>query len=194
MLTAELVGDARWFAGVHVVVDGRVLLTVGGEHPEVVGPPPPRAHVRWIGGGPHAGETFLHCALREAEEELGCQVEIASSAESIVELRPDPPIRAPLADDPAPLLVQRYDEGEVLVIYRARPLGRAVPTDVERLAWLPLEALDAVVMGIAAGGVAAHGIEIVGPPLEPDVVLFIGRLGAEYLLRRLRVDEAATRR
>lgn len=189
MRTADLVGESRWFGGVHVFDRGRVLLTVGGESPEIAGPPGPRAHVRWIGGGPHAGESYLECGLREAEEELGCACEPEHSERTLVELRPDPPEWLELEDRPAPLLVQRYEDGEVLVMFRARPLGEPRPTDVERLAWVPHDAIEALVGGVAPADAPTLGMELVGPPLEADRLLFLGRLGAEYLLSRFGVDE-----
>jgi 8-oxo-dGTP pyrophosphatase MutT (NUDIX family) len=185
---ADLVGSSKWFAGVHVVEDGRLLLTVAGENPEIPGPPPPRAHVRWIGGGSLPGESYLECAEREALEELGCEVEVLHTGETIVELKPDPPERVELEDRPAPLLVQRYLDGIVLVIYRARPLGDPRPADVERLAWVPLCAVEALPNGVLPADLHAHGIQLLGPPPPPDARLFIGRAGAEYLLCRLGVD------
>lgn len=185
---AELVGEAPWFAGVHVCEQGRLLLTIAGDNPEIPGPPTPRAHVRWIGGEPLPGETFADCGSREAEEELGCPVELQHTPQTIVELRPAPPERLALEDRPAPLLVQRYGDGTVLVIYRARPLADPYPADVERLAWVPLHAVEALCEGVAPAGAKDVGIELLGPPPPPDRPLFIGRAGAEYLLWRLGVD------
>lgn len=185
---ADHVGESPWFAGVHVCEDGRLLLTIAGDNPEIAGPPSPRAHVRWIGGGPLAGESFQECALREAEEELGCPVELEHAPETVVELRPSAPERIVLDDRPAPLLVQRYDDGEVLVMYRARPLADPYPADVERLAWVPLAAVEPLCDGLAPDDAAALGVEVLGPPADPDLTLFIGRAGAEYLLLRLGAD------
>jgi hypothetical protein len=184
---AELVGGARWFGGVHVSENGRVLLTIGGENPAIEGPPPPRAHVRWIGGGPLPGESYLDCALREAHEELGCPVEVAHTAETLVELRPDPPSWMRLDDDPAPLLVQRYLDGEVLVMYRARLLAEPRPADVERLVWVPAAAMEALADGLAPEDATRLGLEVLGPAPRPGAVLFVGRAGAEYLLWRLKL-------
>jgi 8-oxo-dGTP pyrophosphatase MutT (NUDIX family) len=188
---AALVRDAPWFGGVHVCDRQRLLLTIGAENPEISGPPPPRAHVRWIGGKPLPGESFLHCAEREAEEELGSPVEVAHAAETIVDLRPDPLERLALSDRPAPLLVQRYDDGTVLVIYRARLLAEPHPADVERLAWVPLDAVEPLCDGLLPDEATLLGIEVLGAPLDPEASLFIGRLGAEYLLWRLGTDAGA---
>jgi 8-oxo-dGTP pyrophosphatase MutT (NUDIX family) len=152
------------------------------------GPLPPRAHVRWIGGGPHPGESFLECALREAREELGCPVESVHTERTIVELRPDPPVRISLADRPAPLLIQRYLDAEVLVMYRARLLGTPRPADVERLAWIPHSAMEPLVQGVAPSDAADLSIDVLGRELDPDRVLFVGALGAECLLWRLGVE------
>jgi 8-oxo-dGTP pyrophosphatase MutT (NUDIX family) len=185
---ADLVGEARWFGGAHVCERGRVLLTIGGDNPEIPGPPPPRAHVRWIGGGPIEDESFLACALREAEEELGCGVEVEHAIDTIVELKPDPPERIELVDRPAPLLVQRYDTGSVVVIFRARLLGEPRPVDVERLVWVPLDTVEPLCDGVAPGDAKRMGIEVLGPPPRPEAPMFIGRGGAEHLLWRLGVD------
>jgi len=187
-LGADLVGGARWFAGVHVFDRGRLLLTIGGESPAIAGPPPPRAHVRWIGGGPHRGESFLDCALREASEELGCLVEIVHEPETIVELRPDPPARVRLEDRPAPLLIQRYLDSEVLVMYRARLLGEPWPADVERLVWVPPAAIQPLTYGVSPRDAGELGIEVLGPEPDPEAVLFVGSAGAEYLLWHLGAD------
>ncbi|HEX9417102.1 MAG TPA: NUDIX hydrolase [Gaiellaceae bacterium] len=183
---ADLVGKARWFGGIHVCEQGRLLLTIGGENPKIAGPPPPRAHVRWIGGGPLPGESFEDCALREAQEELGCPVDLRHAQETIVDLRPASPERLELEDRPAPLLVQRYDDGEVLVMYRARLLGEPYPADVERLAWIPLGAVEPLCAGVEPGAAERLGVEVLGP--RPGAPLFIGRAGAEYLLWSMRVD------
>ena len=188
---ADLVGEAPWFGGVHVFDGKRLLLTVGGENPEIPGPPPPRAHVRWIGGGPIGNESFLSCALREAEEELGCAVEVEHTIDTIVELKPDHPGRVEVVDRPAPLLVQRYDNGSVVVIFRARLLAEPRPVDVERLVWVPLDAVEPLCDGVAPADAKRLSIEVLGPPPRPEASMFIGRGGAEHLLWRLGVDAAA---
>lgn len=191
MRASDIVGGARWFGGVHVFDRGRILLTIGGENPAIEGPPLPRAHVRWIGGGALPGETFLECALREAHEELGAPVEIVHQEETIVELQPEPPHRVALEDRPAPLLVQRYLDGEVLVVYRAWLTEEARPADVERLAWVPPAAIEPLATGVRPADAPSLGIEIVGPLPDPDRVLFVGPAGAEYLLCRLGVDASS---
>lgn len=67
-------------AGACVFDAGALLFTVGKErywtHAEAGETVIP---VRWVGGGQEPGETIVECAKREAEEELGCNIELKTS-------------------------------------------------------------------------------------------------------------------
>jgi hypothetical protein len=75
-------------------------------------------------------------------------------------------------------------------MYRAGLLGEPKPTDVERLAWVPLRAIEALADGVRPAEAEELGIQLLGPPVSSDAVLFVGRAGAEYLLWRLGVDKS----
>lgn len=178
MHVADLVGDAAWCAGVHIVRDGRVLLTY-----RPVGTP---GTVRWVGGGQEPGETFAACAVREAREEIGCDVELLHCTETLLERKPAIPERVRFDDRPAPLVVQRYDDGMWLVMYRAEPLSEPAPVDEPTLLWVPVDMLDHLVASVRPDQATELGIRIVGA--MPEDALWIGENGAEWLLRRERVD------
>lgn len=174
MLLADLIGDEPWCAGVHVHRAGRRLVTasVRGD----------RVWARWIGGGREPGETPVDCARREALEEVGARVAVLHSPVTFV-ARDEEVTELPLADRPAPVLVQRYPDAMHVVVYRVRLLDEPRPVEEPTLLWVPEAALDALAAGVS-GRRLPPGIELVGAPLDPELVVELGP--TELLLHRLR--------
>jgi len=188
MQLGNLIGNEPWYAGVHVAKSGRVLLTAEGESPRIPGLTSPRTHVRWIGGAQEAGETFVDCARREAREELGCEVELLYPSATWLERTPGVHERTALVDQPPPFIVQRYTTGEWVILYRARLLGEPVPCDVKALLWVPVRVLDTLVDGLKLEQLTDLKIEVLGR-VPPAPLLFIGRGGAEDLLRDVGIED-----
>jgi hypothetical protein len=74
-------------------------------------------------------------------------------------------------------------------MFRARLSGEPWPADVERLAWVPPAAIQALTYGVLPRDAGELGIEVLGPERDSEAVLFVGAAGAEYLLWRLGADE-----
>ncbi len=73
-------------------------------------------------------------------------------------------------------------------MYRAEPLGEPRPSDVRGLLWVPVAALDDLVGGVPPERLTQLGIEALGLSPPAGATVFVGRAGAEYLLRLLRAD------
>lgn len=167
-------------AGV-AVSDGEMLLMALGdvERWEIDGELT-RIPITGVGGGPEPGEALTACALREAREELGVDVELLSAAECFVEDVDG--VIAPRGVDgtPTPLLIQhqrRTDPspwapglppGDVLtvVMFRARALGVPRPADVPGLVTVPLGSL-----GAFASPVPVRDLDRLGVTLDAHVAI-----------------------
>ncbi|MDQ3874997.1 MAG: NUDIX domain-containing protein [Actinomycetota bacterium] len=76
----DVTTGAAFTAGVLVLADDRLVLTLNRDHlPSGLGGGA-WLRVGGVGGGQEPGETIAECALREAEEELGTPVELVGSS------------------------------------------------------------------------------------------------------------------
>ncbi len=165
-------------AGVAIVRDGRVLLSPRGPSLHLAGPPEPRVHLGWIGGGVLPGETTFETAVREAREEIGCDVELLQVPVTYDEH--GRPRNTAVQGEVRPLLRLR-DEFDV---YRAVVLGKPRPVDVPALAWVPVSLLPTLGAGIPVARLAEHGVDVLGE-IDTDAVAFIGGGSVTGTLRAL---------
>ena len=161
-------------AGVAIVREGRLLLSPRGPSPHLPGPPEPRVHLGWIGGGLLPGESPEDGARREAREEIGCDVELLDASSTHGALS-----NSLLQSVFQPVLIVR---GE-LAVFRARALGEPRPVDVPALTWVPLSLLPSLRVGIPVEALADRGVEIVGE-VGPGTA-FIGNGSVTGALREL---------
>ena len=187
MTLDDLLDSKGWYAGVKIVEEGRMLLSVRVGAPIIPAPPGASVHLRWIGGGGVPGETPVACAQREAREELTCPVEIEHSPTTYVRKPPGPFSQVQLSDRPAPLLHEFWaDLDESSILYRARLLDEPQPGDVPALAWVPLAAVATLIEGVPYGRIAELGIEVLGnPSVDGSATAFIGELGSEVFFSEL---------
>jgi 8-oxo-dGTP pyrophosphatase MutT (NUDIX family) len=184
-------------AGVLIVERGRILLAVGSSDRWESGPEGLRVPVTGISGGQEPGEDLVACAQREAQEELGCAVDLRHSPTTFVEL-PDEPLRvARFADQPAPILyqIQRRKTSTPFAaglpagdrlhigIYHAVPHSRPRPADVPAIIHVPPQALGAICCGVKRTLLASLGVDIeCSATLPDDAVLVIPRTSTERML------------
>lgn len=148
---ARLTDGQPFCAGVVLLVDGRLVVTLNRDHvpSELVDI---ALRVGGVGGGQEAGETIWECALREAREEVRCDVTLVGAPRTYLG-GPDEPLRSVRCrDDLAPLLFEwgpnptpdrpyapGLPAGRVLynAMFLARPREAVRPGDVEGLLLLP---------------------------------------------------------
>jgi ADP-ribose pyrophosphatase YjhB (NUDIX family) len=146
---AAITAGQPFCAGVILMVDRRLLLTLDREHAPADGV----IRVGGVGGGQEPGETIVQCALREAREELSVDVELVSAARTYIdyssgsrnlriarctdEIRPFVFWSVPRRD-PKPY-APGLPAGRMLygAMYLARPRGELEPGDVEALLLAP---------------------------------------------------------
>jgi 8-oxo-dGTP pyrophosphatase MutT (NUDIX family) len=75
----DVTTGAPFTAGVLVLADDRLVLTLNRDHLPFGLDGGAWLRVGGVGGGQERGETVVQCALREAEEELGTPVELVGS-------------------------------------------------------------------------------------------------------------------
>lgn len=141
-----------------------------------------------IGGHREPGEDWLQCAHREAQEELGAEVEIGSAPETLYIPHEGVPWVAGVEDTPRPLAIyelwnppgvpwNRRGEGYTyyIVVYQATLDGafQPQPGDLEAILWLNKEqvqqaAREPVTLAdlLAGGAEVAVGAQHAAPP--PD--------------------------
>jgi ADP-ribose pyrophosphatase YjhB (NUDIX family) len=195
MTLDDLLDGKGWYAGVKIVEEGRMLLSVRVGPPIIPSPPGATIHLRWIGGGGATGETPVACAQREAREEISCAVEIEHSHATYTRTPPGPYSRVHLTDRPAPLLHEFWERlGESSILYRARLVGEPRPGDVPALAWVPLTAIAPLTDGVPYSRLSRLGVEVLGrPSIDASAIAFIGEMGSEAFFSEL-VAKAPTRR
>jgi 8-oxo-dGTP pyrophosphatase MutT (NUDIX family) len=171
-------------AGVVLLLDGRVVLTLNRDHA-----PDGALRVGGVGGGQEPGETIWECAEREALEEVGCEVKLISSPRTYLRELPSGATRpARCRDDVAPLLFEWRDRADPAPyapglpagtrIYGAIFLGRAsspdlLPADVEGLLVIPLELWGLVDREVTIReAVDAGAVLMERKPLEPELRLW----------------------
>jgi 8-oxo-dGTP pyrophosphatase MutT (NUDIX family) len=158
-------------AGVILIVDGRLVLTLNHDHlPEELDGAALR--IGGVGGGQEPGETIWQCAAREAREEVGCEVRLVSAPRTYLRESEGDLRRTRCRDEIAPLLFEwgpnkTPDEpyapglptGPLLygAMFLAQPLGRVLPGDVEGLLLIypttwPLIAAQATLGELVADG------------------------------------------
>jgi 8-oxo-dGTP pyrophosphatase MutT (NUDIX family) len=148
---AALTESAPFFAGVVLMVDGRLVLTLNRDHlpAQLEGT---ALRVGGVGGGQEPGETIWECAVREAREEVGREVFLVRAPHTYLS-GPDGPLRrVRCRDDIAPLLFEwrpnptpdkPYEPGLPTgpllynAMFLARPDGAPGPRDVEGLLLVP---------------------------------------------------------
>jgi ADP-ribose pyrophosphatase YjhB (NUDIX family) len=196
MTLQDLLDGRSWCAGVKVVADGRMLLSVRVGSPVIPSPPGATVHLRWIGGAAARGETPVACARREAREEITCAVELEHSPTTYTRRPSEPCAQVELTDRPAPLLHEFWDDlNESSVLYRARLLGVPEPGDVPALAWVPLEAIPPLTAGVPYGRLSRLGVEVLGrPSIEASATAFVGEMGSEAFFAQPVARQPSTRR
>jgi 8-oxo-dGTP pyrophosphatase MutT (NUDIX family) len=146
---ATITAGQPFCAGVVLMLEGRIVLTLDYEHAPGAG----LIRVGGVGGGQEVGETIWECAAREALEEIGCEVTLVRSPRTFIRELPDgPPRAARCRDEVAPLLFEWADREDRQPyapglpggprLYGAIFLARAAsqelrPTDVEGLLLMP---------------------------------------------------------
>jgi 8-oxo-dGTP pyrophosphatase MutT (NUDIX family) len=148
---AALTEGQPFCAGVVLMVDGRLVLTLNHDHLPA-GLDGTALRVGGVGGGQEAGETIWECAMREAREEVERQVNLVSAPRTFL-MGPNGPLRpVRCRDDIAPLLFawgphptpdEPYEPdlpaGRLLynAMFLARPRGAVRPGDVDGLLLMP---------------------------------------------------------
>lgn len=116
-----------------------------------------------IGGGQEIDESFVDCALREAEEEMGCTVSLLHSPTTYMQDELGYISEARLEELPAPLFYHRrkrmsnepYGDdlpgGDILHIanFRARAVGEPTPKDIPGIIWVSPKSMQPLQMGVA---------------------------------------------
>ena len=107
-----------------------------------------------IGGGQEIDESFVDCALREADEEIGCTVNLLHSPVTYMQDELGYISEARLEELPAPLFYQRTKRKSnepILHIanFRARAIGQPEPKDVPGIVYVSPKYLAAFQKGIA---------------------------------------------
>jgi 8-oxo-dGTP pyrophosphatase MutT (NUDIX family) len=97
---AAVTAGQPFCAGVIAMVAGRLVVTLARDH----APGDGFIRVGGVGGGQEPGETVVECALREAREELGVDVELVSSPRTYIDDL-DGHVRAARCTDPMRPLV-----------------------------------------------------------------------------------------
>lgn len=187
-------------AGVFVFDGASVLLAVSTDERWVRRGRETHIPVNGIGGGQEPGETMVACALREAREEVGCDVRVLHSAVTYAEVEGEALSVEVCRSRPAPLLyqVQRRASPEPYApglpsgarlhvgIFRAVPCAEPFPHDVPALLWVPLGSLARLASGLNVTDLGQAGIRPVHSSRLPKAaVLFIPRPSTEDMLRRV---------
>ena len=193
--------DQPFCAGVLISDAVSVLLTLGDTDTWTERGGHARIPIGGVGGGQVPGETIDRCAMREAAEELGCPVRLASSRITIVE---DPYGRLSLATSIAPMApllhqVQRrvsaapfapgLPPGPLLhcALYRAVSLQNPRPADVPALVWIPWT----VLLSMGRGGIKLRLLEQAGGRIlsthrmPPEADLYIPSPSLQEMLIRV---------
>jgi 8-oxo-dGTP pyrophosphatase MutT (NUDIX family) len=185
---AALTAGQPFCAGVVLVVDGRLVLTLNRDHlpADLEG-----SHVRvgGVGGGQEPGETIWDCARREAMEEVGCEVKLVRSPRTYLRQLPDGDLRpARCRDELAPLLFEWADRADPApyaaglpagprlygAIFLARAAARELrPVDVEGLLLLATSDWSLIDRGATVRDARDAGVSIVErAPIAPELRLW----------------------
>lgn len=141
-----------------------------------------------IGGGQQIDESFIDCALREAEEEIGCTVSLLHSPVTYMQDEIGYISEARLEELPAPLFYHRkkrksdepYSDGmpagPVLHIanFRARAIGQPEPKDVPGIIYVNPKSLAALQEGVAIKDLAGLEATItLREQISQDAILIV---------------------
>ncbi len=116
-----------------------------------------------IGGGQQLDESFVDCALREADEEIGCTVSLLHSPVTYMQDELGYISEERLEELPAPLFYHRkkrksnvaFDQGlptgDILHIanFRARAIGQPEPKDIPGIVYISPKSLAPFQKGVA---------------------------------------------
>lgn len=141
-----------------------------------------------IGGGQQKDESFVDCALREAEEEIGCTVSLLHSPVTYMQDELGYISEERLEELPAPLFYHRkkrksadaYDDGlptgDMLHIanFRARAIGQPEPKDIPGIIYISPKSLKPFLKGVAIKDLAAaEAVITLRDKITEDAVLVI---------------------
>lgn len=119
---AALTAGHPFCAGVVLLVDGQLVLTLNRDHS-----PDGALRVGGVGGGQEPEETVWECAEREALEEIGSEVRLVSSPRTYLRELPSGAMRpARCRDEVAPLLFEWGDRADPAPYAPGLPAGRRV--------------------------------------------------------------------
>jgi 8-oxo-dGTP pyrophosphatase MutT (NUDIX family) len=130
--------------------------------------PPGELFYAGIGGHREAGEDWLECAHREANEEIGTDVEVVSASVTWYVPRQGPVQRVDLSDRPRPLTLYEMvhppgtpREGGVyrIVIYRARLRGEPGELQLDEVQALIALTAEQVIRGLDSKPTLAELLE-----------------------------------
>lgn len=162
-------------AGVTIFDNGRLLFALSTEEAWTADGTQIKIPVQSVGGGMEAGENMLECAIREAKEEIGVEVEIVHSPITYFQDENGNSMQVILDEDPAPICYQRriseqktpyksgLPAGDILHLglYIAHLKGKPKPVDIPAFIWVPLDQVSVLFDGIDLRNLPLHNIDIV---------------------------------
>lgn len=191
----ELTGDRPFCAGVLIVRDDRLLVTLSADGVDALDADGASWFVGGVGGGQEQSESLWDCARREALEELGISVELCASPVTYMhDINTGAVVPTRSSDSPAPFAVQRLLNRDAGKPFRpGLPFGpytyfglflaripdeeavlRSSDDDVAALVWLPLSSWSLLDSPISFRTLLAAGASIAaGGPISPDAVIHI---------------------
>ena len=185
-------------AGVIISRKKRVLFSLGTQDRwrEIDG----KVHipVSGIGGGQEPGESFIDCARREAEEELGCPVILMHSPTTYVQNEHGQMEAERFQAMPAPLFYHRRERDKNAPYADDLPAGNIVhlgafrarldstelaPKDIPAVIWIKPDSLAQFLKGVAVKDLSLIGAELItSTDIADDAVLYIEPNGTEEFM------------
>ncbi|THV37617.1 NUDIX domain-containing protein [Glycomyces buryatensis] len=115
----RLTSGRPFCAGVLIVREGRLLVTLSAEDISAAEASGTDWNVGGVGGGQEPGEEVWDCAAREGFEELGVQVRLLSSPRTYLHDIDGDLLRRSRSDDrPAPFMLQRQRNADAATPYK----------------------------------------------------------------------------
>lgn len=187
-------------AGVLILSESKVLLTLATLKKWIVIRDELLIPVTGVSGGQEIGESMIACASREAREEISCNVKLHHSPITYVERDPDLIQIEQFNKAPAPIIyqVQPRTSSEPYApglpcgdrlhigIFRATFDAKPQPGDIPGLLWIPLTVLPLLAKGLAISQLADLNIELNSLLTIPkNAHIFIPMYSTEGLLIRI---------